>query len=549
VSGVPAPADGARPLASRVGVAALVWSAAILFSRVVGLVRDVVLGRTLGVSGDGDVYSAAFRVPDFLNYLLAGGLLSLTFIPIFSRHLRAGDERRGWESFSDIANFLLVVALPLTLLIGVAMPWIAPLYAGGFDAARQAELVALTRIILPAQLFLMLGAMLSGTLQARDRHAVAAFAPSAYTVGIIVVGLALYAQLGAAAFAWGVLAGAALGAFGIPLVACLREGMRWSARLRLGNPDFRRYILLALPVMLGQSIVALDSMLWTWQGSHLGEGTVASLTYANRLLNVPAGIFGLAAGAGAYPTLERLAEEKRPAEAYALLTQAAKTTLLLALLSQALLTVSGQDAVRVVWGFEDAHVESIGTCISLFALALGAWSLHPLLSRGFYARGDTWTPTLLGTGVTILVIPLYIVARHAWGVTGLAAASSAALLLYVVPLHLALRRAVRKEVGAGAALPPWRGFVLRAAVTLAATLVVLFAFRELLLHFVPGRGAAACLLRIAAVAAAGVPVFLVVARMLGIEEGQALAERCLRGAASIGTRLRSREADRGDSAP
>ena len=536
------------PLASRVGVAALVWSAAILFSRVVGLVRDVVLGRTLGVSGDADVYSAAFRVPDFLNYLLAGGLLSLTFIPIFSRHLRAGDERRGWESFSDIANFLVAVALPLTLLVGFALPWIAPLYAGGFDARKQEELVALTRIILPAQLFLMLGAMLSGTLQARDRHAVAAFAPSAYTVGIIVVGLAFHAQLGAAAFAWGVLAGAALGAFGIPLVACVREGMRWSARLRLSNPDFRRYILLALPVMLGQSIVALDSMLWTWQGSHLTEGTVASLTYANRLLNVPAGIFGLAAGAGAYPTLVRLHDEKRPAEAYALLTQAAKTTLLLALLSQALLTVAGQDAVRLVWGFDEAHVESIATCLSLFALALGAWSLHPLLSRGFYARGDTWTPTLLGTGVTILVIPLYVVARHAWGVTGLAAASSAALLLYVVPLHLALRRAVRKEVGA-ATLPRWRGFVVRAAVTLAATLVVLFAFRELLLHFVPGRGGAACLLRIAAVGLAGVPVFLVVARMTGIEEGQALAERCLRGAASIGSWLRSREADRGDSAP
>ena len=540
MSVVPAPADGAKPLAARVGMAALVWSAAILFSRIVGLVRDVVLGRTLGVSGDGDVYSAAFRVPDFLNYLLAGGLLSLTFIPIFSRHLRAGDERRGWESFSDIANFLIVVALPLTLAIGAAMPWIAPLYAGGFDAAKQERLVELTRIILPAQLFLMLGAMLSGTLQARDRHAVAAFAPSAYTVGIIAVGLVLYAQLGAAAFAWGVLAGAALGAFGIPLVACLRAGMRWSARLRLSNPDFRAYILLALPVMIGQSIVALDSALWTWQGSHLAEGTVASLTYANRLLNVPAGIFGLAAGAGAYPTLVRLHDERRPAESYALLSQAAKTTLLLALLSQALLTVAGADAVRVVWGFDEAHVGSIATCVSIFALALGAWSLHPLLSRGFYARGDTWTPTLLGTGVTVLVVPIYIAARAAWGMTGLAAASAAALLLYVVPLHLALRRAVRKEIGAGAALPPWSGFLVRAALTLAGTVVVLLGVREGLEFLVPGNGTIPCLARIAGLAAAGVPAFFVLARMLGIEEGRALVARCLRGAGS----LRSREAER-----
>src|SRR6185503_11233947 len=109
----------------------------------------------------------------------------------------------------------------------LATPWIVPLIAGGFDAGQQALLVRLTRIILPAQVFLMLGAMLSGTLQARDRHAVAAFAPSAYTVGIIVVGLALFPTLGAEGFAWGVLAGAALGAFAIPLFACLHGGMTW----------------------------------------------------------------------------------------------------------------------------------------------------------------------------------------------------------------------------------------------------------------------------------------------------------------------------------
>ena len=543
MSDVPASSDGARPLASRVGVAALVWSSAILFSRVVGLVRDIAIGRTLKVSGEADVYTSAFRVPDFVNYLLAGGLLSLTFIPIFSRHLRAGDERRGWESFSVIANFLLVVALPLTLLVAAAMPWIAPFVVEGFDAAKQERLVELTRIILPAQLFLMLGAMLSGTLQARDRHAVAAFAPSAYTVGIIVVGLSLYPRLGAEAFAWGVLAGAALGAFAIPLVACARGGMWWSARLDLRNPDFRGYIRLALPVMIGQSIVVLDSILWTWQGSHLAEGTVSSLTWASRLLNVPAGVFGLAAGAGAYPTLVRLSDEKRPAEAYALLTQAAKTTLLLALLSQALLTVVGVDAVRAVWGFDDALAESIGLYLSIFALALGAWSLHPLLSRGFYARGDTWTPTLIGTGVTILVVPLYIVARHAWGAAGLAAASSVALILYVVPLHIALRRAVRSELGADAVLPRWRGFVLRAVLALAVTFAALLGFRRLLLLVLPGRDTVACLARIAAVGVAGVPAFLLVARMLGIEEGRALAERCLRGAASAFARLRSRDSD------
>ncbi len=544
MSAGPAPADDrASAMASRVGVAALVWSGAILLSRVVGLVRDAVLGRTLGVSADGDVYFTAFVIPDFVNYLLAGGLLSLTFIPIFSRHLHAGREEEGWDSFSDIANFLLLIALPITAIVAFATPWIAPLVAGGFDEAQVALLVRLTRIILPAQVFLMLGAMLSGTLQARDRHAVAALAPSTYTVGIIVVGLALYPSLGAEAFAWGVLAGAALGAFAIPLVACLHGGMRWRLRVNVSNPDLRAYLLLALPVMLGQSIVALDSLLWKWQGSFLEDGAVSRLQYAKTLLNVPAGIFGMAAGAAAYPTLVRLHHERRPVEAYALLTQAARNTVLLAFLSQALLSVAGEDAVRLVWGFSNRRfspedVEAIAECLSYFALALAAWSLHPLLARGFYARGNTWMPTVLGTAVTVLVVPLYVGMRHVAGTSGLAIASSIALVAYVVPLHVALRRTVRREVGPDAELPAWGGFVARGVAVLAGTFVVLFALRAGLVLVIPGDGPAACLVRIVVVAAAALPVALVTARMLGMEEAHGLAARVAGLARRIASKLR-----------
>lgn len=547
--------------ASRIGVAALVWSAAILLSRIIGFVRDTVLGRTLGVSAEGDVYFNAFVIPDFVNYLLAGGILSLTFIPIFSRHLHAGTEERGWDSFSDIANFLLLLALPLTALVAFATPWFVPFVAGGFDPAQQALLVRLTRILLPGQVFLMLGAMLSGTLQARHRHAVAAFAPCAYTVGIIVVGLALYPRLGAEAFAWGVLGGAALGAFAIPFVACLRAGMRWRLRLDLRNPDFRTYLALALPVMLGQSIVALDSWLWKWQGTYLESGAVSTLQYAKTLLNVPAGVFGMAAGAAAYPTLVRLHHERRPAEAYALLTRAAKTTLLLAFLSQAVLSVAGEDAARLVWGFSnrrftESDVAAIAECLTFFALSLGAWSLHPLLARAFYARGNTWLPTVLGTVVTVLVVPLYVALRHVAGARGLAIASSLALVAYVVPLHVALRRVVTKEIAAGgtaddtdaaADLPRWRAFIVRSVAALAVTVGLLVAVRWGLAAAIPGTGIAATIVRLIAVGVAALPTFLATARILGIDEARSVAQR-VAGAVSRGAALLSRLRRRGDSA-
>jgi putative peptidoglycan lipid II flippase len=543
---VPAPSRPAITAANRVGAAAVVWSSAILLSRVIGLVRDAVLGRTLGVSAEGDVYYQAFVIPDFVNYLLAGGILSLTFIPIFSRHLHAGDERRGWDAFSTIANFLVLVALPLTLLVAYATPWIVPHIAGGFAASQQALLARLTRIILPAQVFLMLGALLAGTLQARNRHAVAAFAPSSYTVGIIVVGLALYQRLGAEAFAWGVLAGAAFGAFAIPLVACMSGGMRWTPRLDLRNPDFRTYLGLALPVMLGQSIVALDSWLWKWQGTYAGTGAVSTLNYAKTLLNVPAGLFGMAAGAAAYPTLVRLHHEGKHAESYALLTRTAKTTLLLAFLSQALLSVAGEDAVRLVWGFSsrkftDADVAGIAQCLSLFALSLGAWSLHPLIARGFYARGNTWLPTVLGTGITVLVVPLYVVARHVGGTAGLALASSVALIVYVVPLHFALRRIVAKDAGGSAGLPPWSGFLVRSVATLAVTCGTLFALRLASLVALPGSDPVSALARLAIVGAAAIPLFLAAARIFRVDEARALSERVASAARKAAARVLRRD--------
>src|SRR5690242_7667682 len=91
-----------------IGVATLIWAASIFLSRVIGLVREQIIGRTLGASREADLYFASFTLPDFLNYLLAAGALSIVFIPIFLTHFQRGDPERGWESFSVIANFIAV---------------------------------------------------------------------------------------------------------------------------------------------------------------------------------------------------------------------------------------------------------------------------------------------------------------------------------------------------------------------------------------------------------------------------------------------------------
>ena len=216
-----------------IGIASAIYAASILLSRLIGLIREAVIGRTLGGGSSADVYWTAFVLPDFLNYLLAGGVLSIVFIPIFSGYLTRKEEAEGWRVFSIIANGLTLTLIALTTGLWFAVPWLSPLIAPGMDAGQLHELNQLIRIILPAQIFHIVGGLLSATLQARDAHAMPALAPVVYTLCIVLGGVLFAETLGAMGFAWGVLIGSILGPFGCPLLGCLKHGLNWSMTLRL----------------------------------------------------------------------------------------------------------------------------------------------------------------------------------------------------------------------------------------------------------------------------------------------------------------------------
>jgi putative peptidoglycan lipid II flippase len=462
----------------KIGIASAIWGSSILLSRLIGMVREAVIGRTLGGSSEADVYFAAFGVPDFLNYLLAGGALSIVFIPIFGAYLERGEEERGWAAFSSIASFLILLLAALTAVIYALMPELVSLVVRGFDAAQRAELVALSRIILPAQIFHVVGGLLSAALQARDRHVVPALAPLVYTACIIAGGLIGGPSAGAYGFAWGVLAGSVLGPFGLPLAACMRARWQWKWRFDLGDADLRLYLARSLPIMLGFSIVVVDDWFLRREGSLLGEGAVATLTYAKNLMKVPMGVFGLAAGVAAYPALARMAAEKRTSDMRCTLAATARNLLLLSFAAQAVLTVCGEDLATLVYGrrrISPEQLHEIGACIALVSIGLSAWSAQTLIARGFYALGNTWLPALVGTCVAIAAYPAYVLARGSLGTYGLALASSAAVIVYVAILAVLLRRALAREaVGDRAAHASPAGnaslaFLARSATALCAS--------------------------------------------------------------------------------
>lgn len=431
-------------MSRKIGIASLIWGVSILLSRIVGILREAVIGRTIGSEGDADVYWASFVLPDFLNYLLAGGALSLVFIPIFTRYLADDDEDGGWRAFGVISSFLVLAMSAVVALGWIYAPQLVEWIAPGFTESQKTDLVRLTRIVLPAQIFHFQGGLLAATLQAKDRHLLPALAPIVYTGSIVAVGLWGWSSMGADAFAWGVLVGSVLGPFGLPLIGNLRAGIQWRPSLNLRNPDFRSYIWLSLPVMLGFSVVVVDDWMFKRFGS-LQEGVVSQLQYAKTLMKVPMGVFGLATGVAAFPTLSRLMAQGKTVEAHDTLVRACRLMLILAFTAQAALTCAGEQVATVIYGtarFDPETLSAIGLYTGLLCLALGAWSAQTLIARGFYAMQNTWTPTVVGTVIMLLAYPLYAWAGRHHGGAGLALVSSGAISLYVILLGFLLRRRI-----------------------------------------------------------------------------------------------------------
>lgn len=425
--------------ARTIRIAALVWGASILLSRVIGLVRDGAVGRILGGGAQADAYFAAFRPGDFLNYLLAAGALSLVLIPLYSKHLVDKDEAEASTTFSQVFNANLLVLAVATPLMWLNAEAVGDFFAPGFSGEDRALMVRLIRIMLPAQVFHVLGGILGATLQARDRHTLPALAPLVYTLGIIGGGLSLQSPEG---FAWGVLAGSFFGPFLLPLIGCLRSPLQWRPVLSPRNADLRTWAWRMVPVMLGFSVIVVDDWLLTNQGSHLPAGSVATLTYGKQLMRVPMGVFGLATGIAAFPTLTRLVADGKNTDAYAVLAKSTRLVVVLAVGAQVAMSAAGPEIAAVILGQRippEQHA-AIGAALALFGLGLWAWAAQTVVARGFYILGLTWPPTVIGTLVVGGCLPVYFFLREQLGVLGLPIASSIAISAYVTVLVLVLRR-------------------------------------------------------------------------------------------------------------
>jgi len=391
--------------------AGLVVTGAFLVSRILGWVRLLVLGTTIGVSGELDTFFAAFRIPDLIFQLVAAGALSSALIPVIAGLLATDEESRAWRVASTVANLMLAILLVLALIVLVAAPALIPIITPGFSAAQQAQTVDLTRIMLASPILLALGSLATSLLNAKGRFAASAVAPIVYNLAIIGAALFLAPSVGVVGLAIGVVAGSACHV-GIQLAPLRSIGYRWTPRIDLADGSARQALLLMVPRAIGLGASQLTFLVATSLASNLGTGAVSAFSIAFSVFQIPIGVIGIPIGVVMLPSMSRDLARGDVGSYVSLVSRALRLIVWVMLPLAGLTMVLRTEIVTLLFGygrFDQHGIDLTSAALLFLALALASESLIAILARAFYASRDTLTPVLAAVLAVALNVSLAVV--------------------------------------------------------------------------------------------------------------------------------------------
>jgi putative peptidoglycan lipid II flippase len=451
-------------------------SSLTLVSRILGFVRDVIIARMFGAGLASDAFFVAFRLPNLLRRLFAEGAFSQAFVPILSEYRTRHGEERTRLLVDRVASLLFLVLVGVSAL-GVALaPVIIYVTAPGFtdEPAKYQLTVDMLRVVFPYILFMSLVSLAGGVLNTWSRFAVPALTPTLLNLSFIVGALvfAPYFDPPAMVLAWSVFVGGVL-QLALQVPALARIGMLPRPRNFLRDEGVRRILLLMGPAVIGVSVAQISLLINTIFASFLATGSVSWLYYADRLMEFPTGLLGVALGTVLLPSLSKSHAAGTTVEYSRLLDWGLRLTLLLALPAAAALAVLAVPLVATLFhygAFTEHDVLMTRQAVMAYSVGLLGLILVKVLAPGFYARQNIATPvriaifTLVATQLlnAVLIKPL----AHA----GLALAISLGACLNAGLLYRGLRRH-----GVYQPLPGWGRFSWRVLLAVAAMAVSVWA--------------------------------------------------------------------------
>lgn len=379
-------------------------AALALLSRLVGLLREVFVRQSLGVTSiDATAFDIASRFPETIFLIVAGGAIGSAFIPTFAGYLAKSDEPRAWRLFSAVINLVTIVTTVISILVMIfAAPFTRFFFAD--NIAQQPELLPLTvhlmRIMLLSPIIFGISGVFMAALNARQHFLLPALAPTLYNVGIIAGGV--IGNNTALGTVNGLAIGTVIGALAHMLIqvpGLRREGARYNAILDLRDEGVRKVLRLTAPRVLGLSFSEINKFIILYLTGSMPLGNLPALNAAFRILIVPQGILGQALGIAAFPTMAALAAQSALRELRQIFSDSLRLVFFLGLPATVLLLMLAEPYVTILFqrGLFDAEAtQLVSAALRFYAVGLIALTALEVVARAFYALSDTLTPVLAG---------------------------------------------------------------------------------------------------------------------------------------------------------
>ncbi|NLH75643.1 MAG: murein biosynthesis integral membrane protein MurJ [Acidobacteria bacterium] len=500
-------------------------------SRVMGLVRESVFALLFGVGAATDAFNVAFRIPNLLRDLFAETSLSAAFVPVLTAEKAKSKEAQN-RLASNIFNVLFVVTGAVSLIGFVAAPWLAKAIAFGFGRVPgKIDLTAqLTAALFPFLVFVSLAAWAMSYLNTERSFFVPSAAPAAFNLFSILVPMAAFGWYTARGkepifgMAVGVLVGGLM-QFLVQVPSLRRRGFRWSPVLSFRDPGFRRVMALFVPVAVGLAGTRINVLVNTVLVTPLAQGSVSWLNYAFRVMHLPLGLFGIAVGTVALPSLSKMVLDNDVGAVKSTLSDSLKMVLFLTVPTSALIVGLAVPVTRAIYErgrFTAADTVATAGALVLYTLGIPFMSALRNVAAVFYAHKDSRTPMMASFASIALNLVLNATLMWVLGFLAFPLSTTLAAILNVGILYALLPR----KIGA-MPLGPLAAYAGRLAAASAAGGGAAWLGNTLLAARL-GTSFVATAVSVAACGIAGLAVFFVAARLLGLRETRDFVRRFLR---------------------
>jgi putative peptidoglycan lipid II flippase len=420
-------------------------------SRILGLVRDIVLASVLGSGGAMDAFAVAQKIPNFFRRLFAEGAFSQAFIPVLSEYRQKGSRDLVKELVDNVAGCLGTVLLVVTLVGVLGASGVAFIFGYGYadEPAKFALLTDLVRITFPYLMLISLTGFAGAILNSYDRFAIPAVTPIFLNVFMIAAALLLtdYFPTPAYALAWSIFA-AGVFSFLFQLPFLRQIHLLPSPKLNWSDPGVKRILVLMTPALFGVSVSQINLLLDTVIATKLVDGSVSWLFYSDRLVELPLGVFGVAIATVIMPSLSRQTAAQTPEKFSQTLDWALRFVVLIALPATLALVILAEPILFTLFHHGKMTAEALlmsAYSLKAYALGLFAFMLIKILVPGYFARQDMKSPVRIGIiaiVANILMKPLLVVPfAMLWGIghVGLALTTAAAAYVNAYLLYRGLR--------------------------------------------------------------------------------------------------------------